>query len=44
MSNQNAEIIDELNKRIEAHEDEEEIVEADILKSFYEWFVEKYIY
>lgn len=42
--NQNAEIIDELNKRIEEAEDNEEIEATETLKSFYEWFVERYIY
>jgi len=44
MPNQNAEIIDELNRRIEEAEDNEEIEATDTLKSFYEWFIEKYIY
>lgn len=44
MKNQNAEIIDELNKRIEEAEDNEETEAAETLQNFYEWFVEKYIY
>lgn len=44
MKNQNAEIIDELNRRREEALDNEDTEKHDVLTEFYEWFIEKYIY
>lgn len=44
MKNISAKIIDELNRRIEEAEDNEDVEVADGLKDFYEWYVEEFIY
>lgn len=43
LNNQHALVIDELNKRIEDAEDNEEVEVAATLKSFYDWYVEQFI-
>lgn len=43
MKNQNAEIIDELNKRKEEALDNDDTESYEALHSFYEWFVDIYI-
>ena len=44
MDNNHAKVIDELNKRMEEAEDNEDIKAAETLKSFYEWYVEEFTY
>lgn len=44
INNRNAAIIDELNRRMEEAEDNEETEAVDTLKSFYEWYLEEFIY
>lgn len=43
LNNHNAEVIDELNRRIEEALDEDDTEKVDTIKSFYDWYIEKYI-